>query len=57
MEGIKTTFQEIIDLSLKCRFPHCKRINEVGCAVIQALNKKIIDKDSLENFIRIQSEQ
>jgi ribosome biogenesis GTPase / thiamine phosphate phosphatase len=56
-EGIKTTFQEIFDLSLKCKFPDCKHINEIGCAVIQALNSKIIDKDSLENFIKIQNEQ
>jgi ribosome biogenesis GTPase len=56
-EGIQTTFQEIFDLSLKCKFPDCKHINEVGCAVLQALNNKIIDKDSFDNFIRIQNEQ
>ena len=56
-EGIKTTFQEIFDLSLKCKFPDCKHIDEIGCAVIQALNNGTIDKDSLDNFKKIQSEQ
>jgi ribosome biogenesis GTPase len=56
-EGIKTTFQEIFDLSLKCKFPDCKHINETGCVVIEALNNGIIDKDSLDNFIKIQMEQ
>jgi ribosome biogenesis GTPase len=56
-EGIKTTFQEIFDLSLKCKFPDCKHLNEIGCAVIEALNVGIIDKNSLENFIKIQREQ
>jgi ribosome biogenesis GTPase len=57
IEGIKTTFQEIFDLSLKCKFPDCKHIDETGCAVIEALNNVTIDKDSLDNFIKIQSEQ
>jgi ribosome biogenesis GTPase / thiamine phosphate phosphatase len=57
IEGIKTTFQEIFNLSLKCKFQDCRHINETGCAVIEALNNGTIDKDSLENFIRIQKEQ
>ena len=57
IEGVKTTFQEIFDLSLKCKFPDCKHIDEIGCAVIEAVNGGTIDKDSLDNFIKIQSEQ
>ncbi len=57
IEGIKTTFQEIFDLSLKCKFPDCKHVDETGCAVIEALNNRTIGKDSLDNFIKIQSEQ
>jgi ribosome biogenesis GTPase / thiamine phosphate phosphatase len=57
IEGIKTTFQEIFDLSLKCKFPDCKHIDENGCAVIEAINTGTIDKDSLDNFIKIQIEQ
>lgn len=57
IEGIKTTFQEIYDLSLKCKFPECKHINEKGCEVIAALNKGIIDIASLDNFKKLQKEQ
>lgn len=57
IEGIKTTFQEIFDLSLKCKFTDCKHIDEAGCAVIEALNNGTIDIDSLDNFIKIQREQ
>jgi ribosome biogenesis GTPase / thiamine phosphate phosphatase len=57
IEGIKTTFQEIFDLSLKCRFPDCKHIDETGCEVIEALDKGIIDVESVNNFIKIQNEQ
>jgi ribosome biogenesis GTPase len=56
-EGIKTTFQEIYDRSLKCKFPDCTHVNESGCAVIEALNDGIIDKASLDNFRKLQMEQ
>jgi ribosome biogenesis GTPase len=56
-EGIRTTFQEIFELSRTCKFPDCNHVNETGCAVIEALNNGIIDKDSLDNYIKIQIEQ
>lgn len=56
-EGIKTTYQEIFDLSLKCKYPDCKHNNEPGCAVIEALDNGIIDGESFENFRKIQREQ
>jgi ribosome biogenesis GTPase len=56
-EGIKTTFQEIYNLSLKCRFPDCNHTNETGCAVIEALNNGDIDIDSYDNYQKIRKEQ
>ena len=57
LTGIKSTFEEIINLALQCRFPDCTHTKETGCAVLEALDKEIIDIDSLENFKRIQKEQ
>ena len=56
-EGIETTFQEICGLSLKCKFPDCKHINETGCAVLKALHEGLIDPDSFKNFQKLQKEQ
>lgn len=56
-EGIITTFQEIHNLSVKCKFPDCRHINEAGCAVIEALSNGTIDKDSFDNYQKIQKEQ
>ncbi len=56
-EGIKTTFEEIFNLSLKCKFPDCTHTNENGCAILDALDKGEIDKDTLENYRKIQREQ
>jgi ribosome biogenesis GTPase len=56
-EGIKTTFQEIVNISSNCKFPDCKHMNEPGCAVIEALNNGSLDKDSYDNFQKLQKEQ
>jgi ribosome biogenesis GTPase len=56
-EGIKTTFEDIYTLSLKCRFNDCKHINESGCAVTEALNKGDIDRDSYDNYLKMYKEQ
>ena len=56
-EGIKTTFQEIVNIAINCKFSDCKHINETGCAVIDALNNGTIDKDSYDNYQKIQKEQ
>jgi ribosome biogenesis GTPase / thiamine phosphate phosphatase len=55
--GIRTTFQEICDLSVNCRFPGCRHIDEAGCAIVEALNNGIIDKGSFDNYLKIQKEQ
>ena len=56
-KGINTTFREISDISLQCKFTDCKHINEAGCAVIEALNSGIIDEESYKNYQKIQKEQ
>jgi len=55
--GIKTTFQEITDIALRCKFPDCSHRNESGCAVTDAVNKGMIDKDSYDNYLKIRKEQ
>lgn len=56
-DGVRTTFEEIFNLSLSCRFPDCTHTTEAGCAILEALNCGSIDKETLENFRRIVREQ
>jgi ribosome biogenesis GTPase len=56
-EGIKTTFQEIFELTLKCKFPDCKHVNENGCAVIEAIANGIISRDSVDNYRKMLREE
>jgi ribosome biogenesis GTPase / thiamine phosphate phosphatase len=55
--GIKATFNDIYNISQKCKFSDCQHLNETGCAVNEAINKGLIDKDSLDNFRKIRNEQ
>jgi len=55
--GVRTTFEEVFNLSLRCKFPDCTHTSEAGCAILEALNNGSIDKDTLENFKRIIREQ
>lgn len=57
LEGIQTTFQEIHNLILMCKYPDCKHINEKGCAVLDAMEKGTINKASLENYQKMLREQ
>ena len=56
-EGIRSTFREIHNIALKCKFPDCTHIAEKGCAVIEARNNGIIDNAALENYQKILREQ
>jgi ribosome biogenesis GTPase len=56
-EGIKTTFREIMDIGLECKFADCQHMNETGCAVIEAVTNGIIDRASYENFLKMRKEQ
>lgn len=56
-EGIAGTFREISALALQCRFPDCTHSSEKGCAVMDALEKGIIDAKSLDNYRRMLREQ
>lgn len=55
--GLEITFDLIVSLSQKCRFNDCTHTNEVGCNVIAAVHNGEIDKDSYENYIKLQREK
>ena len=54
--GLETTFDRIISLSQNCKFKDCTHTNEVGCSVIEAVEKGEIDKKSYENYLKMERE-
>ena len=55
--GLETTFDRIIRLSQNCKFKDCPHTIEVGCKVIEAVEKKEIDKASYENYLKMEREK
>lgn len=55
--GIQVTFDKIVELSGKCKFKDCTHTNETGCAVIKAVEKGEIDKNSYYNYLKMEKER
>ena len=55
--GIEMTFDEIIELSQNCKFKDCTHTNEIGCAVLEAVESGEIDKASYENYLKMEREK
>ncbi len=55
--GIEVTFEEIIELSENCRFKNCTHTNELGCAILEAVENGVIDSDSFANFQKMEKER
>ncbi len=55
-KGFKNIFDEISELSLSCKFSNCSHTCEPGCAVLQAVEKHILDEDKYANYIKLKKE-
>ena len=55
--GLETTFDKIISLSQKCKFKDCTHTNEIGCSVLEAVEKGEVDKNSYENYLKMEREK
>lgn len=47
---------EISDYAKSCRFKDCEHINEPGCAVLEAVNKGILDHEVYESYLKLRRE-
>ncbi|MCB9015569.1 MAG: ribosome small subunit-dependent GTPase A [Lentimicrobiaceae bacterium] len=56
-DGLATTFDIIFRLSENCRFKDCTHTNEMGCLVLEAIEKGEIDKASYENYLKMEREK
>ena len=57
INGLEITFDVIKKLSIKCKFNNCSHINDNGCAIIQAVEKEEISKESYKNYIKMEREK
>lgn len=54
--GIEDTFAEIAELSKKCRFNDCSHSEELGCAVLAAIENETINIKQYENYMKLVKE-
>ena len=54
--GLEITFDKIVRLSQECKFKDCSHTNEIGCAVLEAIEKGEIDKASYYNYLKLERE-
>ena len=55
--GLEITFDLIFQLSKDCKFKDCTHTSEVGCAVLEAVERGEIDPASYENYRKMEREK
>jgi ribosome biogenesis GTPase / thiamine phosphate phosphatase len=55
--GLEATFEDIFKFAQDCKFSDCTHTNEKGCAVLEAVEKNIIDKDTYKNYMKMEREK
>lgn len=55
--GLEITFDLIIRYSQNCKFKDCTHTNEIGCSVIEAVEKGEINRASYENYMKMEREK
>jgi ribosome biogenesis GTPase len=55
-EGVDQSFQEILRLSLDCRYQNCGHTQEPGCAVRAAVTSGTLTEDRYSSYIKLKKE-
>ncbi|MEE9572996.1 MAG: ribosome small subunit-dependent GTPase A [Candidatus Neomarinimicrobiota bacterium] len=55
--GLEDAFDEISKLSSHCRFSDCTHTQEIGCAILTAVEEGNIDKSYYDNYIKMKREK
>jgi ribosome biogenesis GTPase len=55
--GLESTFDKIVSLAQHCKFKDCTHTNEIGCSVLEAVEKGEIEKSSYENYLKMEREK
>jgi ribosome biogenesis GTPase len=55
-EGINQGFEDIVQLSLNCRYPNCGHTQEPGCAVRAAVTSGTLTEDHYSSYIKLKKE-
>ncbi len=55
-EGVNQGFEDIVQLSLNCRYPNCGHTQEPGCAVLAAVTSGALTEERYSSYIKLKKE-
>jgi ribosome biogenesis GTPase len=55
--GLELTFDQILNLSKSCKYKDCTHHHETGCSVLEAVENGELDKESFENYLKMEREK
>ena len=55
--GLESTFDVIFSYAQNCKFKDCTHTSEIGCSVLEALEKGEIDQRLYENYLKMEKEK
>ena len=55
-DHLSTGFQDIMELSMQCRYRDCTHKAEPGCAVVNAIHNGSLEKIRLQSYFKLQKE-
>lgn len=56
VENLEDGFEDIVELSMKCKFSNCTHTTEPGCAVKKAISEGIFSEERFNNYYRVTNE-
>lgn len=56
-DGVSTSFKDVTELALQCRFGDCTHKNEPGCAIQKAILNQVLTKDRYQSYLKLQREE
>jgi ribosome biogenesis GTPase / thiamine phosphate phosphatase len=54
--GLEESFADILDLSKNCRFANCTHTQEVGCALLNAVENGVLRTDRYQSYLKLMRE-
>jgi ribosome biogenesis GTPase len=55
-EGVNKGFEDIIELSMACRYADCSHTQEPGCAVLAAITQGELSEERYSNYMKLRKE-
>lgn len=56
VENLDNGFEDILELSMRCKFSNCTHTTEPDCAVKKAISEGILSEERFNNYYRIKHE-